>query len=161
MYRRAMAVVPESGKYVCATVQEDGQMRVRVVEDWKKELLDEEKEVSFRVLVLPEVDESLVEKPYFIWGHKWTSFDQNYWLQYFQMAVKRGLELPSLLLRDLDFMVKCLKSKKSRDWGAISLSTSPKFSKLFAVLLGFKALTELRKNKFPGISVEMEEQVRA
>lgn len=158
MYRRVMSVVPENDRYVCATVQEDGQMRVRIVEDWKKELQEEEKDISFRVLVLPKRDETLGDKPYFVWEHQWTPFDQNYWLQYFQTAVNKGLDIPNLLLWDLNFMTKCLKSKKSRDWASVSISTSQKFSKLYAVLLGFKALTELRKNKFHGINVKMEER---
>ena len=158
MFRRVMVVVPESGRYVCATVQEDGQMRVRIVGDWRNELLEEENDISFRGLILPEIEESLVDKPYFVWGSSWTSFDQNYWLQYFQTALEKGLEFPEILLKDLEFLTKCLRSKKSRDWGAVPLRDNSKFSRLYAVLLGFKALTDIRNNKFPGITVEVVDQ---
>lgn len=158
MLRRALAVVPEHGRYVCATVLEDGQMRVRIVDDWKEELAEEEKDLSFRVLVPPEVTEDLDDKPYYVWEAVWTPFDQNHWMEYFQKVVKGGVELPGLLLQDLEFATRCLKARGAKDWTAVQIKDNPRFSKLSAVLLAFKALAELRQNKLCGIEVNQVER---
>lgn len=153
-----MTVVPENGRYVCATVLEDGQMRVRIVDDWKRELAEEEKNLSFRVLVPPKLTEDMSGKPYYVWKASWTPFDQNHWMEYFQRVVKGGIELPSLLLQDLEFATRCLRSKGAKDWSPVQIKGNPRFSKLYAVLLGFKALAELRQNKLCGIEVNQVER---
>ena len=161
MKRRALAVVYEGEQYVCATVQEDGQMRVRLVPDWKPELEMEAQDSCFRVLVPPyHLDEAETEgASYFIWDPQWTPGDQNIWLQYFQDTVRRGVELPELLMKDFEFLARCLKAKNSKDWSSVNVQGNFKFTKLFAVLLGFKALRELRNlKKVQGMKVGLQEK---
>jgi hypothetical protein len=146
-----LAVVSENERYVCATVLEDGQMRVRMADDWRLELASEETELGFRVLVPPGQMEDAEEKDYFVWEATWTPFDQNFWLTYFQKAVQSGIELPDLLLRDFEFLTRCLQGKRAKDWSLVPIKNNPKFAKLYSVLLGFKALSELRQNKLSGL----------
>ena len=133
-------------------------MRARVVDDWEAELVEEAESPNFRVLIPPVPMEEDPARSYLVWDPSWTSFDQNYWLQYFQKAVRKGLELPAPLLKDLEFVTRCLKSKQSKDWASVKIQGNPKFTKLYAVLLGFKALTELRKNKVQGLQMSLKEK---
>lgn len=158
MDRRVLVVVAEGDKFVCVTVQEDGQMRARIVDDWKSELEEEKQSPNFRILIPPMPQEEDPELDYLVMTPSWSSFDQNYWLQYFQKAAKTGVELPELILKDLNFLTKSLMSKGSKDWAAVKIQGNPKFTKLYAVLLGFKALSELRKNKVQGLKMSLKEK---
>lgn len=136
-------------------------MRVRMADDWRAELEEEAKDPSFRVLVppFPLKEEDREGVSYFVWEMSWSPLDQNTWFQYFQDVVKRGVELPPLLLQEFEFATRCLKAENSKDWGSVPIRGNPKFAKLFAVLLGFKALHELRSfKKTRGLEMSLKEK---